>query len=105
MSRFPTTHMWTDAQTTVGGVVTFYPTDDGTGSGNPLFAVIDAVQLTPELNTGSISAVPFCAVKTVSADRKTIIANVGSGTVLGVLGATVVAVPDGTKVHALVLGH
>ena len=98
---FTTAKNWVDVQTSVNGVVIFSPVD---GSGAALFSQIFAVQFTAESNTGVISAMPVCALKSVSGDLKTVTANVGTGTVLGVLGATILAAPDGTKVHAHLIG-
>lgn len=95
---------WVDTQVTVGGIATFYPTDDGTAAGSALFSQIQAVQFTAELDTGTATAVPIGALKAVSADHKTVTANVITGTVLSILGATVLAAPDGIKTHCHITG-
>jgi hypothetical protein len=92
---------WVDQQTTTGGVATFAPVD---GGGNAIFTTIYAQQFTPETNTTTPTAVPHAALKATSADKKTITVNVTVGTVLGVLGATLLAAPDGTIVHAHIMG-
>lgn len=102
---YATVKHWVDVQVTTAGVATFYPTDDGTATGTPLFTAIYAAQFTPEANVSTFTSVPRAALKLVSADRKTITCNVSTGTVLGILGATELAAPDGTKVHALVMGN
>lgn len=92
---------WVDQQTSIGGVVTFSPVD---GSGAALFSTIYSQQFTAENNTAVMVAVPHCALKATSGDKKTITVNVTVGTVLGVLGATILAAPDGTVVHAHIMG-
>ena len=92
---------WSDKQNTVGGVATFSPTSN---EGMALFTHIYAVQFTAEFNTAIFTSVPMCSLKLVSADRKTVTANVVTGTVLGILGATKLAAPDGTPVHCLIMG-
>jgi hypothetical protein len=95
---------WVDTELTVGGTATFQPTSDGTPSGNALFSQILAIQFTAELNTATATSVPLAALKSISGDLKTVIANVLTPTVLGVLGATMLAAPDGTKTHCLITG-
>jgi|SRR5882724_4477955 len=98
---FATVKHWVDQQTSVGGVVTFAPVD---GGGNALFTTIFSQQYTAEANTAVPTAVPHAALKATSGDKKTITVNVTVGTVLGVLGATILAAPDGTVVHAHIMG-
>jgi hypothetical protein len=98
---YTTAKNWVDIQTSLGGVVTFSPTD---GAGIALFSSIFAVQFTAESNTGIFSSMPLVALKAISGDLKTVTANVGTGTVLGILGATIIAAPDGTRVHAHLIG-
>jgi hypothetical protein len=105
MANYFTHGMWSDVQTTVSGVATFHPTVDGTGTGTALFANIFSVQATGEGNTAIMTAAPTCSVKAISGDMKTVTVNAITGAVLGILGATMVASADGTKVHALVLGN
>lgn len=93
--------VWSGTATTTGGVATFTPTD---GAGNAIFATIQSVHVNADTNTTVVTSVPIAAVKLISADRKTITVNAVIGTVLGVLGATVLVAPDGTKVHCLVIG-
>jgi hypothetical protein len=98
---YTTAKHWVDVQTSVGGVVTFQPVN---GGGAALFSQIFAAQFTAENNSAVFTALPVTALKSISGDLKTILANVGVGTVLGVLGATILAAPDGTKVHAHIIG-
>ena len=100
-----TVQHWQDMQLSSAGVATFYPTMDGTPSGGPLFTTIYQTQVTAESNTATMTAVPMVALKSISADLTTITANVITGTVQVVVGATLVAAPDGTKVHCLILGN
>ncbi len=102
---YATVKHWVDVQVSATGIATFYPTDDGTPTGNALFSAIYASQFTPEANVALFTSVPRCALKAISADRKTVTVNVSTGTILGVLGATELAAPDGTKVHALIMGN
>lgn len=92
---------WVDIQTSVAGIATFAPVD---AQGAAVFGSILAHQYTAEMNTGLFTALPATALKAVSADLKSVTVNVGTGTVLGILGATVLAAPDGTKVHAHIMG-
>lgn len=101
-SSWSTLKCWTDVQTSVGGVVTFSPVD---GTGIPIFSTILSAQFTGENASGVITAMPVCSLKAISGDRKTVTANVGTGTVLGLLGATMLGAPDGTKVHCLLMGN
>ena len=98
---YATVKHWVDQQTSSGGVVTFSPVD---GGGNAIFSTIYAQQYTAEANTGAMTSVPHCAIKATSGDKKTVTVNVTVGTVLGVLGATMLAAPDGTVVHAHIMG-
>lgn len=70
-----------------------------------MFSAIYAAQFTGENASGVITAMPVCSLKAISGDLKTVTANVGTGTVLGILGATMLGAPDGTKVHCLLLGN
>lgn len=98
---YTTAKHWVDVQTSVGGLVTFSPVN---GGGAALFTQIFAVQFTAENNSGVFTALPVTALKAISGDLKTVTAIVGTGTVLGILGATMLAAPDGTKVHAHLIG-
>lgn len=97
--------VWTGSATTTTGVATFYPTDDGTANGNPLFASISSVVVTSRLNTGTAVAIPVASVKLVASDRKSITANVIVGKTLLVLGDTVALAPDGTVCDIIVVGY
>jgi hypothetical protein len=92
---------WIDVEPSINGTATFNPVGD---DGLPLFSQIFSVQFTAELNTGNFTAVPVCALKSISQDLSTIVANVITPTILGLLGATAVAAPDGVKIHCLVMG-
>lgn len=96
--------LWIGHGTTVGGEASFFPTEDGTAQGAALFSKIELVLFGGEEASGLVTAQPLTALKSVAADRKTVIAHAGVGTVLGLLGATLVNAPDGTIVHCLVIG-
>lgn len=96
--------MWQSVGTTTNGVATFYPTTTGASSGTSLFQVIQSVLLTAKANTASAVGVPTVAIKSIAVDCRSLTANVVTGTVLGVLGATTLFAPDGTEVMAVVWG-
>jgi len=97
--------LWAGTATVAGGVASVNPTEDGTPNGAAVFGTVIAVVVSGEANTGVLSAAPVGSLKTVSADRKTVTVNVMTGTVLGILGATILPAPDGTKVHVVVVGY
>ena len=94
--------VWAGNTTTVGGVATFHITDDQTGTGTKYFNTIKAISLCPVANVSVATTVPAASVKALA--NPTLTVNVVSGTVLGVLGATTVFVPDGTVVYCTVWG-
>lgn len=96
--------LWAGTATTTSGVATFNPTADGTGSGAALFGTVAAVHATAEANTATMTSVPHAALKAVSGSKQAVTINVTVGTVLGVLGATILAAPDGTVTHLLLVG-
>lgn len=98
--------IWTGIAHTVGGTATFYPTDDGTPTGTPLFSAIDTIQVTPSRNVSKAIFVPLASVKSVSLDFSTIVANVVQGDTLigGVGGNTLQFADDQILVYALVIG-
>lgn len=100
----PGVKLWSGTVTTVGGVATFYPTSDGTGSGTPYFAVIACAFPAAISNTGTVTAAPFCSIKAIAADRTNVTVNVGTGTILGLLGPTLLGAPDGTQVFLFIVG-
>lgn len=97
--------IWADQATTTSGEATFFPTDDGTATGRALFSSFDAIQLTGQRNTGLFTAVPFPSIKTVAGDLKSIVVMAAMGTVLGIVGATMLSVPDGTVIHCTIFGR
>jgi hypothetical protein len=93
---------WIDVQTSTAGVATFAPID---AQGDPVFSSIVAQQFTAEANTSVLNSAPLASLKAVSPDLKAITVNVGVGAVIGVLGAaSIVAAPNGTRVHAHIMG-
>lgn len=96
--------IWNGMATTVGGVATFYPTDNNLGTGNALFTNIYAVQVSAANNTSSIIQSPNASIKLIAADKKSVTVNVGVGVNLVVLSATLVFAPDGTVVYLTIFG-
>ena len=70
--------LWMGTATTVGGVATFYLTDDGLETGNAIFANVFSIQASAEKDTADYAAVPFTGIKSLSSDRKTLSVNVMS---------------------------
>lgn len=104
-NRQPTSIIWTGTATTTGGVATFNPTSDNTGSGAALFSAIYVAHPTAIMNTGLASSVPYASIKAISADRKTITVNVATGLIIGLLGGTTTQfVADGTVVQLTIMG-
>lgn len=93
--------MWFGAALTVGGVATFYPTDDGTSTGAPYFSSVDMIAHSAT-GAGSMTQVPLTSTKSKSTTKVEV--HCLTGTVLAILGATVVAAPDGTEVTCLIWG-
>lgn len=94
--------MWFGSALTTGGLATFYPTDDGTVTGAPYFGSVDMVAHSATVATGTATAMPLTSTKSKSTTKVEI--NCLTGTVLGVLGATVLMAPDGTEVTCLIWG-
>jgi len=92
---------WSDVQAAAGGTATFSPTSN---EGAALFSHIYAVQFTAQVNTNLPIGVALCGLKSISADRKTVVANVVIGTTLLSLGATLLGASDGTLVHCFIMG-
>ena len=99
-----TAKIWTASATTSSGVATFNPTDDNTGSGNAIFTNIYSIQAIAANNTGTATSVPLASIKLLSADKKSLTINVIKGTVLSVLGSTIVTAPDDTSVYVTIIG-
>lgn len=88
--------------TTVGGVATFYITDDGTSSGNPVFGNVFADTISVVVYGNAANYQPFNPI--VSTDKKSITINVNQTTsvLLGIL--QLVSSSNGVDVRMLVLG-
>lgn len=89
------------------GVVSFNVTEDGTPTGTALFADLTdstktSIIVAAQRNTAVATEVPVAATKTVTDKVVTVVVVVG--TVLGVLGATMLPAPDGTVVHIQIMG-
>ena len=96
--------LWMSASTVVSGVATFYPTTTGAASGTTLFKDIAIAVVTAERNTASGVLVPASGIKSISADNRTVTANVVVGTTLLALGDTFLFASDATKVYCLLAG-
>lgn len=96
--------LWFGQASTVTSVATFYPTDDGTATGIPLFSMIYHVLATAQNNAADAVTLPLAALKSISADRTTVKVSAVVGMTLLALGATLGAAPDGTVVHCIILG-
>lgn len=95
---------WFGTATTVSGIATFYPTDDGTGSGNPLFMNIAIALAGAKLDTTTPTASPLTSTKAIAADRKSVTVNCLVGVVLVAAAATLQLAPDGTAVNCMIWG-
>lgn len=95
---------WFGTALTVSGVATFYPTDDGTGSGSPLFTNIAIALVGAKGNVTAATDAPLTSIKLIAADRKSITVNCVTGVVLVAAAATLQAAPDGTAVNCMVWG-
>ncbi len=95
---------WFGTATTVSGVATFYPTDDGTGSGNPLFMNIAIALVGAKANVTAATDAPLTSIKLIAADRKSITVNCVNGVVLVAAAATLQLASDGTAVNCMVWG-
>lgn len=103
----PTTYnpvIYTSIRTTnSSGIITDTLTVDGTASGATLFSSVKSVQLTGKYG-GSLVTIPLQGY-TLASNLKTITINVGTGTVLGLLGATVVVGGSGIEVSIEIIGN
>ncbi|MBV6514160.1 MAG: hypothetical protein FMNOHCHN_03750 [Ignavibacteriaceae bacterium] len=96
---------WMHSSTTdANGVITFYPTSDGTSGGTALFSTIFNVQVTTLYNTTTRDDVPLASVRSIAADRKSIVVQVveGTGVLLG--GVTIIGTGSGRTVYKQVTG-
>ncbi|SRR5258706_7854914 len=95
---------WVGMATTLNGIATFYPTDDGTSSGNPLFVEIKAGFPGVKLDTVVPTDAPLVSIKAIASDRKSVDVNCVAGKVLLALGGTLQLAPDGTTVYLQLWG-
>lgn len=98
--------MFIQRATTVGGVATIHPTDDGTATGAARFGSIIGAALCGFVNTSTPNQVPLCACRQPSENLKTVEVLVvrGATMVLPILGTTIQFVPDGTEISILLFG-
>jgi len=96
--------IWNGTATTSSGQATLYPTSDGTAGGTALFTNIYSIQATAVRNTTTATQFEFASVNNISADKKTLVINVGNGTTVVLGGASIVDAPDGTSVYVTIIG-
>lgn len=90
--------------TNSSGVINDTLTTTGTQAGTALFPTsITSIQVSGKYG-GTAVTIPLQAY-TLSADKKTIIINVGTGTVLGLLGATVLSIGSGQEESIHIIGY
>lgn len=90
--------LWTGTGTTLAGTATFYLTDNGTATGTALFTNISSIHAIAEANTVNPEQVPLSSIKSLSADKKTLLINV----ILPASPQSTFA--HGTKVYVTVIG-
>lgn len=93
--------LWAANAPVVAGVATFSLLDD---DGNPLFRAIEGAFAHAEAAAGVMTDAPLTSLQPINANRRSIKVNCFKGTVLGIVGATLVPAPDGTVVYLLVIG-
>lgn len=91
--------LWTGTATTTSGVATLYLTDDGTATGIALFTNIFSIQAIAEANVVEPEQIPLASIKSLSADKKTLVINV----IIAASPKSIFA-PDDTKVYVTVIG-
>lgn len=99
----PGSFVYYSKTTTVGGVATFYITDDGTATGNAVFSSVYADTMT--VSPYGSAALYQVSAPTVSTDKKSITATINQVTsvVLGLI--TISAAANGVDCRLLVLGN
>lgn len=102
----PTTYTainYTSLRTTnSSGVIIDTLTTNGSFTGTAIFSHINGIQISGKYS-GSFVSIPLSAY-TVAANLKSITINVGSGTILGILGATILSVGAGQEVSIHLIG-
>lgn len=96
--------IWCASTVTSSGAANFYPTDDNTSAGNAVFTNIYSVHITSETNATLPQSNSLCCLKSISANKKTIVANVITGTLAALGLSTFSAAPDGTKTYITIIG-
>lgn len=89
---------------TTNGSVTFYPTDNGTASGNALFSSISFAAAIPFKGNVSSNDTHFCGGRIVAADRKSISFNVTKGALVALAGPALTAGDADTACLCIVIG-
>lgn len=96
--------IWTGQATTSGGDATFYPTDDGTPGGNPIFSNMFSLNATAHKDTGIPILFAFTSIHKIN--PTSIDVNVGTGAAVPIGGGdSIVAAPDGTNVYLTIIGN
>jgi hypothetical protein len=83
------------AMPTVNGVATFYLSDDWTPEGVAVFAKINGLIPAAQRNVVDPAQFPFCSIRDVSENLKTVQVSVGVGSDIA---------PDGTLVYLTAIG-
>lgn len=92
--------------TAADGTATIHITDNGLIAGVALFSSIDSVAAMVARDTATAIQVPKIAIKTISADHKTIVFNVIVGTTINILVTPTEAfAPAGLIVYVTVCGE
>lgn len=79
--------LWTGQAVATNGQAVFFLTEDGLPTGLPIFSGIDVAISTCKHNVDSAVATPVASIRDISADLKTVLVNVISGTNITVTGA------------------
>lgn len=97
--------IWFNSATVLGGVATFYPTDDGTPQGKPLFMEILSAFSGVSLSASKAVDVALASIKAMAPDRTSVDVCAVVGKTLGAVGDTMQYAPDGTVVFLQLWGN
>jgi hypothetical protein len=96
--------IYTISTTTNGGIAIIHPTNDGTDTGMALFTNILTANAMAIENTTNAIQVPLCGLNSISADFRTIIFNVITGTIANNKQPGMQYVANGTLVQVTIIG-
>lgn len=101
---------YVNSGTTTNGLATFYLTTDGTAAGAALFKNVLAVTPSVMLNAANPGDAPKVSVRSISADRKTLVVQASRpGAAVTLLSTSLLAadvwVPNGTTIYVRVTGE